>query len=160
MSTAQQARQAIRTRLQSAGLTVNGQPLPLRFQNEEADSLGSVPLPAEPSPFAYVEFVAERPFVASYGGGRGSNRYRNPARIEGYVFVRKGDGLDVAEQIAEQIAALFRSHRDEVVSCFEAGVFAGGDASVLQPRNISNAIDLNAYFYAAFEVSLFFDQIG
>lgn len=162
MTTASQARQVIRARIEAAGLTANGSPLPLRFQNEEADSLGNVELPAEPAPFAYIEFANEgsRGGPASFGGGRGQNRYRNQARVEGFVFVRKGDGLAQAEQLAEQIAALFRSHRDDDISCFDASVYAGGDAAQLKPSGMGNAVDLGAYFYDAFDVSLFFDQIG
>lgn len=163
MATAQSARQAIRTRLDAAGLTSDGStPLPLRFPNEEADSLGDVTLSDTPSPFAYIEFVNQgsRSGPVSFGGGVGQNTYRNQGRIEGYVFVPKGEGIDRAETIAETIASLFRSYRDATISCFDASVFAGGDASALQPAGGSNAVQLGAYFYAAFEVNLFFDQIG
>lgn len=162
MTTALEARQAVRARIAGAGITVGGNPLPFRFPNEEADSLGVVSLSDTPAPFAYVEFVNEgsRGGPASFGGGRGQNRYRNSFRIEGFVFVPKGTGLDAAETAAESIASLFRSHRDATISCFDASVYAGGDASALKPEGASNALDLGPYFYAAFEAEGHFDQIG
>lgn len=161
MATITQARQAMRIRAEGAGIVYAvGSPLPLRFQNEESDSLGNVALPDMPSPFAYLELNAERGDIASFGGGRGNNLYRNPARIEGFVFVPKGEGLDRAESLAEQLAALFRSYRDDAISCFDASVYAGGDGADLKPIGVANAVDLGRYFYAAFEVSLHFDQIG
>ncbi len=162
MTTASAARTVIRSRIEAAGLVVGSNPLPLRFPNEEQDSLGNIALPDTPSPFAYVEFTNEgsRGGPAAFGGGRGQNLYRNTGRIEGFVFVPKGEGLDQAESLAEQIATLFRSYRDSDISCFDASVFAGGDGSALKPSGMSNVVDLGAYFYAAFEVSLFFEQIG
>ncbi len=159
MTTATQARTVMRTRLEAGNVTnSDSRAVPFRWQNEAADSQGEVELPDTPSPFVYVEFNADRGTLASFGGGRGANRYRNPARLEAYVFVPKGEGLDEAEAIAEQIAVLFRSYRDADISCFDASVYPGGDGEELKPKGISS--EVGNYFWACCEVSLFFDQIG
>lgn len=147
MTTAAQARGVVRARIEAAGLGVT-----LCWQNETAV------LPDTPAPLVYTEFVTEPGRIASFGGGRGSNRYRNPARIEAYVFVPTGEGLDQAETIAEQIAALFRSYRDEHISCFDASVLPGGDGAMLVPPGLQSLA--GNYFWAGVEVSLHFDQIG
>jgi len=72
--------------------------------------------------------------------------------------VPKGWGLYAAEAIAEQIAALLRSHRDERISCFDATVIPGGDGAMLTPPGLSS--EVGNYFWAACETSLTFDQIG
>lgn len=154
MTTASQARAAIRTRIE-AGAIVNAgnSAVPLRWQNEDGD-----PLPDQPAAFVYTEFLTDPAQLVSFGGGRGANRYRNPARIDSYVFVPRGEGLDQAELIAEQIAALFRSYRDSDIQCFEATVYPGGDGASLKPPGLSSEVE--NYFWAVAEISLFFDQIG
>lgn len=159
MTTAKTARQVMRSRLEAGNvIDGNSQAVPFRWQNESADSLGNIELPDTPSPFVYIEFNVDRGDIASFGGGRGQNRYRNPARLEAFVFVPKGEGLDEAESIAEQIAALFRSYRDNDISCFDASVYPGGDGEELKPKGLAS--EVGNYFWAGVEVSLFFDQIG
>ena len=63
MATASQAYAALRNRLNSAGLSI-----PVRWQNEDADSTGRVPLPDVPEPFIYGEFLVESVEVASKVG--------------------------------------------------------------------------------------------
>lgn len=152
MTTASQAYTALRSVLE-AGMTI-----PLRFQNEDADSDGVTALPDTPAPFAYIEFNPEPGELVSFGGGRGSNRYRNPARLDIFVFVPRGQGVTVAMEHAETAAALLRSYRDDDVSCFEASVIAGGSGADLKPPGLQS--EVNAYYYALAEVSLFYDQIG
>jgi hypothetical protein len=148
MTTASAAFAVIKSRLTAGGLD-----FPLRYQGEDGG-----PLPDTPSPFAYVEFQPERGAIASFGGGRGANRYRHPARIDAYVFVPNGHGLKEATDRAELIAALFRSYRDADISCFEATVFAGGHGSEISVPGLASAV--NDYWYAAVDVSLHFDLIG
>lgn len=148
MTTVSEARGAVRARIEA-----NITSVPLRWQNEDGG-----PLPDEPAPFVYAEFNTERGSLAGFGGGRGNNLYRNPARVEAYVFVPKGVGLDRAEEIAEQIAALFRSYRDQHISCFDATVYPGGDGAALTPAGLSS--EVGNYFWASVEVSLHFDQVG
>jgi hypothetical protein len=154
MTTVSQARAVVRTRMETGSIVDHsGAPVPMRWQNEDAG-----PLPDEPAPFIYTEFLVERGSIAGFGSGRGGNTYRNPARIEAYVFVPRGQGLDRAETIAEQIAALFRSYRDEHISCFDATVYPGGDGAMLTPPGLTS--DVGNYFWASVEVSLHFDQVG
>lgn len=153
MTTITQARQAIRSRIEAGNLTFQGEPVPLRWQNEDGE-----PLPDDPAPFVYVEFLNEGSSIVAYGAGRGGNTHRNRARVEAYVFVPKGWGLDAAEHIAEQIATLLRSHRDQHVSCFDATVIPGGDGAMLTPPGLAS--EVGNYNYAACDVSLHFDQIG
>jgi hypothetical protein len=133
-------------------------PVPLRWQNEAADSAGNVPLPDTPSPFVYTEFITNPGTLVGYGGGRGANLYRTPAFVAAYVFVPKDEGLDEAETIAEQIAALFRSYRDSSISCFDATVQPGGDGETIKPPGLDSAV--GNYFWAVTEISLHYDQIG
>ena len=148
MTTASGAFTIIKARLAGGGLG-----FPLRYQGEDGGALADTP-----SPFAYVEFITERAAIASYGGGRGQNRYRHPGRVDAYVFVPNGWGLKEATDRAELIAALFRSYRDADISCFEATVFSGGHGSEMDVPGLGSAV--NDYWYAAVEVSLHFDLIG
>lgn len=154
MTTASGARAIIRARLE-AGAIVDSDSVavPLRWQNENGGAL-----PDTPTPFIYTEFLTDPASLVSFGSGRGANRYRNPARVDAYVFVPKDEGLDEAESIAEQIAALFRSYRDASISCFEATVMPGGDGASITPPGLSS--EVGNYFWAVCEVSLYFDQIG
>jgi len=158
VTTASEARAAFRTRLAPGAITLGGQPVPLRWQNETLDSTGARRLPDTPAPFVYSEFLVEGAAIVAYGAGRGGNTHRNRARVDSYVFVPKGTGLDAAEAIAEQIAALFRSYRDQHISCFEAVVMPGGDGAELKPAGLSS--EVGNYFWAACEIRLHFDQIG
>jgi len=153
MTTATEARHAVRSRMEAGNIAFDGNAVPLRWQNEDGG-----PLPDGPTPFVYTEFLNEGASIAGYGGGRGLNIYRNMAVVESFVFVPKGWGLDAAENIAEQIAALLRSHRDAHISCFEATVIPGGDGAKLTPPGLSS--DVGNYFYAATEIRLHFDQVG
>lgn len=130
----------------------------LRFQNEETDSEGEAGLPDTPAAFAYVEFETDPQEIAGYGGGRGSNLYRNTARLMIYVFVPRGQGLAVATDLAEECAGIFRSYRDSSVSCFQASVFPGGDGAEMTPPGLSS--EAGNYFSAGVEVGLFYDQVG
>lgn len=156
MTTVAQAYAAVRSRLEANVPTDSGsQPVPLRWQNEAAA------LPATPAPFVYVEFDNDGSPTrgpAAYGAGRGNNLYRNEATIAAYVFVPRGEGIEEAQSIAEQIAALFRSHRDNDISCFRATVYPGGNGADIRPPGLDS--EVGNYFYAIAEVDLHFDQLG
>lgn len=152
MTTATQAYTVLR------GILEAGMDIPLRWQNEDADSDGNVNLPDTPSAFVYTEFVTDPAELVSFGGGRGANRYRNPARLDIWVFVPRGVGLTAALDYAETAAALFRSYRGADVSCFGASVFPGGDGADLKPPGLPSAV--GNYFYSVAEVALWFDIIG
>lgn len=147
MPTASQAYAVLKARLIAGAGS-----LPLAFQGE------NFVLPDTPVPFAYAELVSETPYIAGFGGGAGANLYRNPCRFDIYVFVPRGAGLVAATDLAETLAGLFRSYRDTVVSCFEAGVLPGGDGSALKPPGLTS--EVNNYFWAVVEVSLHYDQVG
>ena len=132
--------------------------LPLRWQNEDEDSQGNATVPDTPAPFLYIEFNTNTAELVSFGGGRGANRYRNQAQLDIFVFVPRGWGLTPATDYAETAAALFRSYRDDDVSCFGASVYPGGDGALLKPPGIQS--EVTQYFWAAVEVDLFFDQTG
>jgi hypothetical protein len=148
--TAAEAFASLRARLEDAG---SGITIPLHWQAEAAV------LPDTPAAFAYVEFVASGGAIASYGGGRGSNRYRHRARVEAYVFTPNGAGLESALTHAETIAARLRSYRDNDLSCFSAVVHPGGHGSQASPPGLSRNA-LNDYWYAVVEVEMTYDQIG
>lgn len=137
---------ALLTGSTSSGLTM------LCWQNDD------VTLPATPAAFAYTEFLTERAELASFGGGRGQNRWRNRASLTVYVFVPRGQGLAVATDLAEAVATIYRSYRDSNVSCFEASVYPGGDGAAIAPPGLRS--EVNNYFYAVADISLFFDLIG
>lgn len=155
MTTASGAYAVLRARLEAnkpAGLTA------LRWQNEFEDSTGARVIPTTAAAFAYTEFLTDPAVLAGYGGGRGANLYRNPARLDIYVFVPRGEGVTVATDLAEQCAAIFRSYRDASVSCFEASVFPLGEGSDLSPPGLRT--EAGSYWCASVEVALFFDQVG
>jgi hypothetical protein len=134
---------------------VHGNVLPFRFPGED-----SGPLPNEATAFAYVELENQGGGrgPASYGGGRGQNLYRNECLLTAYAFVPNGEGLAVAADLAEAIAARLRSFRDANVSCFAASVHPIGEGEALSPRGLAS--EVNNYTCAIVEVALHFDQIG
>jgi hypothetical protein len=159
MTTLSAARVAMRARIEGGNVVDAGDAaVPFRWQNEDKDSAGHADLPDTPAPFVYIEVLAERGNITSFGGGSGRNVYRNTLRLDAYVFVPKGKGLDEAESIAEQIAVLFRSYRDADISCFDATVYPGGDGADLKPPGLSSQV--GNYFWACCEVSAYFDQVG
>lgn len=153
MTTASAAYTALRTRLEGGSLG-----LPLRWQNEDADSDGNVMLPDTPSAFIYTEFNVEHVDPVSFGSGAGGNTYRNYSILSIWIFVPRGDGLTPALNYAETAAELFRSYRTIDVSCFEAGVIPGGDGAVLKPAGLQSAVD--NYFWSLADINLWFDTIG
>lgn len=154
MTTATGAYAVIRARLEaSVPVDSGGNPLVLRWQAEPGE-----PLPDEPAPFIYTEFLADPSSLASFGGGRAQNRYRNPATVDFYVFIPNDWGLQEVTNIAEQVATLFRSYRDNDISCFDATVYPGGSGASIKPPGMDS--EVGNYFYATVQVSLFFDLIG
>jgi hypothetical protein len=148
--TATQALAAIRSVIEAGGLAFD-----LRWQGEDAP-----PLPNTPAMFAFIVFNnggSGRGPVA-FGGGRGANLYRNQATVEAYVFAPQGEGLSVATDGAESIAALLRSYRDSVISCSSADVIPVGDGSSITPPGLAS--EVSNYQCAVAEIALWFDQIG
>ncbi len=127
---------------------------------EDADTDGHVSLHDVPATFAFIVFNNEGSGrgPVSFGGGRGQNTYRNQATVEAYVFAPEGEGLSVATDAAEQLAALLRSYRDSSISCFSADVIPVGPGSSITPPGLSS--EVSNYQCAVAEIALFFDQIG
>lgn len=157
MTTAAQAYTAIRSRLEANVPTdANSLPVHLRWQNGNEGAV-----PDLPAPFVYVEFDNDGSPTrgpAGYGGGVGNNLWRNEASIVAYAMADRGHGVDEALSIAEQIATLFRSHRDSDISCFRATAYPGGDGADLKPPGLESVV--GNYFYAVAEIDLHFDQLG
>jgi hypothetical protein len=125
----------------------------LRWQNEDGDAL-----PAEPAPFLYTELNTERQFIAGYGGGLFLNLWRTSARIECFAFVPRGWGMSPATDLAETIAALFRSYQPDEFKCFGATVSPLGTGSGINPPGVDSEAD--NYYCAVAEIALHYDQIG
>jgi hypothetical protein len=115
-------------------------------------------LPDTPSPFAFVAYNNEGEIAASFGGGRGNNIYRNRLRVEAWVFSPMGYGAETVAGYAESIAAQLRSYRDDVISCFGAGVFPVGSASTLSVPGLPT--DISNYQCAVAEAVVIFDLVG
>lgn len=164
MTTIATAFDAVRSRLEGgsytdkAGNTLvsSGETSWLRFQGEDCG-----PLPDTPAPFAYVElenFGAGR-FPVAYGGGAGSNLYRNEGLVTAYVFVPNRQGVRVAVALAEQVAARMRSFRDSDISCFAAAVHPIGKGEDIAPPGLTRN-EVNNYTCAVAEIAFHFDQTG
>lgn len=148
--TVSEALSAVRSRLEAGSLA-----FPLRWQGEN-----SGPLPDVPETFAFIVFNNDGSGrgPAAFGGGRGANLYRNQATVEAYVFAPNGEGLSVATDAAETLAALLRSYRGSGISCFSADVIPVGEGSKIAPPGLSS--EVSNYQCAVAEISLHFDQIG
>lgn len=148
--TASQALAAVRARLEGGSI-----PFPLRWQGENSGAL-----PDTPATFAFIVFNNDGSGrgPTAYGGGRGANLYRNQATVEAYVFSPSGEGLAVAMDAAETLAALLRSYRDSSISCFAADVIPVGEGSKIAPPGLAS--EVSNYQCAVAEIALTFDQIG
>ncbi len=147
-TTTSQALAAIRTQVGTASIT-----FPIYWQGEDVP-----PLPDTPATFAFVVFNNEGSTLAGFGGGRGNNLYRNNATLEAYVFVPSGEGLSVATDAAELIAASIRSFRNTSISCFRADVVPIGPGSSMSVPGLTSVV--SNYQCAVAEVFLSFDLIG
>lgn len=148
--TASQALAAVRARLEAGAFA-----FPLRFQGDPES-----PLPDQPTTFAFVVFNNDGSGrgPAAFGGGRNANLYRNQATVDVYVFVPNGQGLSVATDAAELVAAQLRSFRDASISCFAADVIPVGEGSQLKPPGLNS--EVSNYQCAIAEIAMHFDQIG
>lgn len=148
--TASQALAAIRTRLEAGTYA-----FALRWQGEDGGDL-----PDTPTTFAFIVFNNEGSGrgPAAFGGGAGANLYRNRATVEAYVFAPNGEGLSVATDAAELIAAQLRSFRDTSISCTAADVIPVGPGSSIKPPGLAS--EVSNYQCAVAEIALHFDQLG
>jgi hypothetical protein len=147
MTTIATAFAALRTRAEAQITT-----MPLKWPNENNE------LPDTAEPFVYFDIDTFPTGIASFGGGRGANRYRNSAEFRAYVFVPVDWGMNEALTRGETVAAAFRSFRSDDVSCFGAGVHPVGKGTEIIPPGLESAA--GNYACAAVIVDMFFDQIG
>jgi len=150
MATFSDAIDVIQTRLKAAITD-----LELRWQNENG-----LPMPDIPAPFIFVAIEREpkSTYLAGFGAGRGANLWRNPAYIVAYAFVPKNQGLKTATDLAERVGAVFRSYRDDMISCFESSIEPGGDGASMKPPGLAS--EVGNYFWSLSQTTFFFDQIG
>jgi hypothetical protein len=150
MATISDAINAVQGRLKASITDV-----PLRFQNENGP-----PLPDAASAFVFVAIEREpkSTYLAGFGAGRGANLWRNPAYIVAYAFVPKNQGLKPATDLAERVGAVFRSYRDDTISCFESSIEPGGDGASMRPPGLAS--EVGNYFWSLSQTTFFFDQIG
>lgn len=152
MTTASQALAALRSRLSGAGLSFT-----VYWHGDDQPVL-----PDEPTTFAFMILNNDGSGFspAGFGGGLGSNLYRNRATLEAYVFAPPtgADGMGPVMDIAELIAARFRSFRDSNVFVQAADVEPIGEGSNISVPGLETAV--NNYLCAVAVVKLHFDQIG
>ncbi len=149
-TTATQALTAIKAQVAAASLPFSiywlGEPAPI--------------LPDTPTTFAFVVFNNEgsgrRP--TAFGGGQGANLYRNRVFLEAFVFAPDGEGLEVAMDAAESVAASLRSFRNGDIFCHAADVKPVGPGSNIAVPGLSAVV--SSYQCAVAEATLSFDQIG
>lgn len=116
-----------------------------RYQNETA------PLPDTPATYVFVELNVLKQNLAGFGGGRFANLYRSDGFILALILMPISTaGVDAGLQLAEQVAAVFRSYRDSDISCVDATV---------RPE-IGRTEEGNYTMVASVEVTVTFDQIG
>lgn len=130
-----------------ARIAANFSAAAVRYHNEDTA------LPDDPAPFIFVEFIAERPFLAGFGGGVGANLQRTGGRIEAHVLVPVGSGIEDGLSYAETFAAVFRGLRVDDIS------FVGLDGELAQVFPADGATDDGSYSHVATTlVPFYFDQ--
>ena len=138
MATISDVNTRIRTMLAASPITV-------RYPNETAV------LSDQPEAFTVPVLHPAFSDIASFGGGRGANRYRRRHMLELVVMVPVGQGLEIALTYAEQLAAIFRSQRPtDDISFFDAHV---------DPEFTIDS-DNGNYWRLSALCNLTFDQIG
>jgi hypothetical protein len=151
-TTTKDAIAALRARLDAPDSAIT---IPMYWHGDDPPTL-----PDTPAAFAYVVFNnnGSGSGPIEFGGGRGRNRYRNTATLEAYVFAPAGEGMSVALDYAEAIAARLRSFRDASVSCFSADVIPVGPGSSISPPGLQS--EVSSYQCAVCEVDVVFDLVG
>lgn len=131
----------------------SGVPLPMYWQGDDPPQLPDVP-----SPFIYTAFEAAKSDTIEIGGGRGSNRHRNPGAVIVFAFVPLGWGLQYGTDFAEALAAPFRSYRANGVTVDSVTVYPGGPGSEIAIPGMDT--EAKNYFWSGIEAEFYFDLIG
>jgi hypothetical protein len=159
MTTITDANELIRARLEgnvpTDGAMFGGAPIKLRWHG---DNRADDPLPDTPTPFAFTVFDAARSNFIEHGGGRGSNRHRNPGMAQVFIFTPIDTGLKRASTIAEQVKTLFLPVNESGVVVESATVYPGGPGSEMKIAGLESAV--GDYFWSGCEVEFYCDQIG
>ncbi|MGE0290330.1 MAG: hypothetical protein AB7I42_24900 [Bradyrhizobium sp.] len=114
-------------------------------------------LPDTPAPFAFFEIVSDgRGDFIEVGAGRASNRFRNRAMLNAFVFVPVGWGMQAALDAAEPIAKAFRRYAVPYLKSQGATVHPVGEGAQLVPPGLSSAA--GNYSACVVEIPLYFDQ--
>ena len=131
----------------------SGEPLPMYWQGDDPVRLSDTP-----SPFIYTSFEATKSATIEIGGGRGSNRHRNPGSASLFVFVPVGWGLQYGTDYAEALAAPLRSFRAGGVTIDRVTVYPGGPGSAIAVPGMDS--EAKNYFWSSVEADFYFDLIG
>ena len=116
-------------------------------------------LPDTPSPFVYFDLAVDKVrSPVAFGGGVGSNLYRYPAELSGFLLVPRNFTVEKEAALAEHIATAFRSFRDGVISCFAATTAPVPEGEKLVPPGVLSAAD--QYNCTVVSIALTFDQVG
>jgi hypothetical protein len=157
MTTASDAHAVIRTLLESSvpndGSEFGGGPIVLRWFGDNDG-----PLPPVEQPFAFIIFDASRSSVIERGGGAGHLRHRNPAIADVFVFTEIRSGLKRATDIAEQVAAIYRSVNQGGVVVEAVTVYPGGPGSQMQVAGLS--AEVGNYMWSGCSIEFRYDLIG
>jgi len=126
---------------------------PLYYHGESSVILSDVP-----ATFGVVVFDNMGSVLAGFGGGRGSNLYRNSAVVSVYVFSPFGYGQQDVSLQAKPVADRLRSYRDDVVSIFNADVKPFGPGADFSITGL--ATEVSNYQCALVEAFVTFDTTG
>lgn len=113
--------------------------------------------PDESAPFVFFTIVSEKGDFIERGAGRASNRYRNRARLEAYVFVPIGWGMQAALDVAKPVAAAFRRYAVPYLKFEGADIHPVAEGAELVPPGLSSAAGNCAC--CVVEAPFYFDQI-
>ena len=155
MTTASDAIAAIKALIEASPQlhAVTSEALPMYWQGDAAPVL-----PDTPSPFIYTSFETTKSATIEIGGGRGSNRHRNPGSASVFVFVPVGWGLQYGTDYAEALAAPMRSFRAGGVTIIRVTVYPGGPGSAIAVPGMDS--EAKNYFWSGVEADFYFDLIG
>ncbi len=147
MPTAAETETALRARVESASLA-----FPVHWDD-------GAQLPDTPAAFGFAIFDNEGSGgPIAFGGGQGANTYRNRASLEIFVFSPRADGKNAVLQLAEAVAARFRSYRTSSITIISADAVPVGPGTKIAPPGLQLPVGL--YFCALAAIELRFDQIG
>lgn len=127
--------------------------LPLYWDRDERPTL-----PEMASPFVFFTIDASPARFVAFGGGRHANLQRTAGELIAFIFLPRDWGLEQHATYGEHVAAAFRSHRDEHVSCSAVSPSPAVDGSSLAPPGLDSEVDKYACTIVA--VPFHYDGVG